>query len=307
MDDHELIHVDCDEVMHDGCDLTDSGRGANGSVGDENAEFDDPRAVAASTPYVERWRRLVSTTNWEKGRIILEWREALRQSGAPPSSFSDEAWSRRAGDVTPQHVGRLRRVFERFGATCHEYDGLYWSHFHAALDWNDAELWLEGAARNRWSIAAMRAARREALGAPADRLPGPEAIFEAEIGEDDIAPPADPLEEAGDAGAAAQRTSEVRGTDRSSPLAGGERDADDAETATAEYDTLDSAPAAARDEPIRPFAGLVPLPVDLDDAVEAMKLAILRHKAAGWAEVSVEAVLDVLDALRALALAPREG
>ena len=38
-----------------------------------------------------------------------------------------------------------------------------------------------------------------------------------------------------------------------------------------------------------------------------MKLAILRHKAAGWADVSVETVLDVLDALRALALAPREG
>ena len=32
----------------------------------------------ASRPFVGRWNQLVSDTNWEKGRIIQQWREALR-------------------------------------------------------------------------------------------------------------------------------------------------------------------------------------------------------------------------------------
>ncbi len=121
-------------------------------------------ALEASTEYVGRWNRLVSTTNWEKGRIIHEWRAALRQSGAPPADSTDDAWSRQVGGVSPQHVGRLRRVFERFGAVFTQYGGLYWSHFHAALDWPDAEMYLEGAVQNGWSVPEMRNQRWEAMG-----------------------------------------------------------------------------------------------------------------------------------------------
>ena len=61
-----------------------------------------------SIEYLDQWKRLVSTTNWEKGKIICDWRDALEASGAPALEYSDEAWSRRVGNVTPQHVGRLR-------------------------------------------------------------------------------------------------------------------------------------------------------------------------------------------------------
>ena len=71
------------------------------------------------------------------------------------------------GGVTPQHVGRLRRVFERFGETHDQYAGLYWSHFQAALDWPDAEMYLEGAVQNDWSVAQMRNERWEAMGGAA--------------------------------------------------------------------------------------------------------------------------------------------
>ena len=70
----------------------------------------------ASQPYLGRWNLLVSTTNWEKGRIISDWRQTLIDAGAPAQEYSDDAWSRRVGGVSGQHVGRLRRVFERFGA-----------------------------------------------------------------------------------------------------------------------------------------------------------------------------------------------
>src|SRR6478735_7734535 len=101
--------------------------------------------IAASQPFVGQWNRLVSTTNWDKGRIINDWRQALVAQDAAVTEYSDEAWGRLVGGVTGQHVGRLRRVSQRFGASQHQYAGLFWSHFQAALDWNDAEMWLEGA------------------------------------------------------------------------------------------------------------------------------------------------------------------
>src|SRR5690606_37241881 len=88
----------------------------------------------ASRPFVSNWHQLISSTNWEKGRIIATWRQALIASGAEASHYSDEVWAQMVGAVTSQHVGRLRRVFDRFGVSHPEYPGLYWSHFHAALD-----------------------------------------------------------------------------------------------------------------------------------------------------------------------------
>ena len=46
-----------------------------------------------SAPFVGAWQALVSQTNWEKGKIILDWREALVAAGAPVKEYSDEAWA----------------------------------------------------------------------------------------------------------------------------------------------------------------------------------------------------------------------
>ena len=123
---------------------------------------DDQAVIALSEQYRQRWNQLVSTTNWEKGNIICQWRAALQAEGLTPHHFSDEAWSRQIGNVTPQHTGRLRKVSVRFGALWQEYPGLYWSHFFAALDWEDPELWLEGAIQNHWSVFQMQTARLKA-------------------------------------------------------------------------------------------------------------------------------------------------
>ena len=90
---------------------------------------------------------------------------ALAQAHAAASEYTDDAWSRQVGNVTPQHTGRLRRVYQRFAGVREAYPGLYWSHFQAALDWDDAEMWLEGAVQNGWSIAQMQNERARTLGA----------------------------------------------------------------------------------------------------------------------------------------------
>ena len=82
-----------------------------------------PDAIAVdqkSQPFVGRWNHLVSTTNWEKGQIIYQWREALINAQAPAGDYADDAWARRVGGVTAQHVGRLRRVYHRFGDSHHK-------------------------------------------------------------------------------------------------------------------------------------------------------------------------------------------
>ena len=104
----------------------------------------------ASEQYLGQWKRLVSTTNWEKGRIIHQWRLALAAADAPTADYCDDAWSHRVGNVTPQHVGRLRRVFERFAAQRDDYPGLYWSHFQAASATRPAS---RGSAKSSCSIS----------------------------------------------------------------------------------------------------------------------------------------------------------
>ena len=244
----------------------------------ESPDFDTAVAEKTSTRYAGRWNRLVSTTNWEKGRIISAWRKSLTEAGAPPEACSDEAWSRRVGGVSAQHVGRLRRVHERFGAVHKQYRGLYWSHFHAALDWNDAEMWLEGAVQNRWSVAQMRTTRWEAMGAPAHKKPRPEDVIVAELDEDvDLG-----LAESG------RRTvGKSTGAVRDVPP-----------------DEADE-PIALR--PFRPFEDVAALPKDLAKAFAAFERAIQRQKRSGWQEVSRDEVLAVLDALKELALAPSDS
>ena len=256
-------------------------------------------AVAVSSEYVGRWNRLISTTNWEKGRIICEWREASRRADAPTANYSDDAWSRQVGNVTPQHVGRLRRVYERFGQAYQQYAGLYWSHFQVAIDWPDAEMYLEGAVQNGWSISAMRQQRWEATGGAPELEPRDADIVTAELDEDVVAGDDSSLP-----AAISETFGEVHGA--------GDLPSDESEAAPFDadgYGQSDSMPPVAgapAAPPLRPFESLPPLPSDLNEAFELMKLAILNHKVSGWREIARDDALAVLESLRQLALAPAE-
>jgi hypothetical protein len=266
-------------------------------------------ALETTQGYVGQWNRLVSTTNWQKGRIIHQWRAALMRAGAAATEYSDETWSRMVGGVTGQHAGRLRRVYERFGDVHTQYEGLFWSHFQASLDWEDAEMWLEGAVQNNWSVAAMRRQRWETMGHVAGDEPDNNDLIVSELDEDFV-----------DTGTAASRdthdldadnlVAEDYTVDARSPAGldySGEAEVPDRSHAVEDAE-LESRSVRRKtaDEPLRPFADLPQLPADLSDAFEAFQLAILRHKAAGWQEVSLADVLFSLDALKALALAPAE-
>jgi hypothetical protein len=265
------------------------------------------RIEDASVTYLGQWNRLVSTTNWEKGRIIHEWRQALVAAEAPSVEYSDDAWSRRVGNVSGQHVGRLRRVYERFGGVHEDYTGLYWSHFQAAIDWNDAEMWLEGAIQNHWSVADMRRERWQAFGGLEEQRPEESDIIAAELDEDAASAEILPLHPPGSNGELAASTVHDNGS--SGPLHEGPDFGDESsspslpESGHSRFDAPPWEEAGSSPAP-PPFADLPALPDDLTEAFENFKLAILRHKTADWQEVARDDVLRCLDALKSLATAP---
>lgn len=251
------------------------------------------REVEVSAHFIGRWSELVSTTNWEKGKIISLWRETLRDASAPSSAFSDEAWCRCVGGVTPQHVGRLRRVYERFQSSYTTFPGLYWSHFLAGLDWDDAEMWLEGAVQSKWSVSQMRRTRWEAMGGDPANEPRDADIVASSDDEDFTA-----LADSDEATSTKDGPRAVaEGPRPDGPDFG---DDDSGPIASESFDESDVDPNWEETEPAEsPFASLPSLPVDFAEALEQFKLAIIRHRSSGWSEVSESDVLKSLDALKA--------
>lgn len=253
-------------------------------------------------PFVGEWRKLVSTTNWEKGRIIHEWRSALIASDAPQTEYSDETWSRMVGgSVTGQHAGRLRRVYDRFGKTHEQYQGLFWSHFQSAVEWDDAEMWLEGAVQNGWSISAMRRERWQTNGAVESEKPTDDEVIASES---DVDEDCDPKL---DAQAADQIDRTISGSTEmaDSVVPEGPDFGDEDESSRATDHAANFADDLESNVPlVQPFENLAELPEDLGEAFESFKLAILRHKSTDWDKISRDDVLASLEALKELALAP---
>ncbi len=158
------------------------------AAGEDELDRDQLQQVAAeSTAYLNQWHELISRTNWEKGRVICQWRENVCNLHPEVRAVSDRAWSELTGGVSADHVGRLRRTFERFGDTYKNYDRLSWTHFMVAVAWPDAEMWLEGATQNGWTIEQMRTKRWETMGGLDAERPSDRDIIVKEIAPEELA------------------------------------------------------------------------------------------------------------------------
>jgi hypothetical protein len=182
-----------------------------------------------------------------------------------------------------------------------QYAGLFWSHFQAALDWDDAEMWLEGAVTSGWSVARMRQQRWETLGQLEGERTQASDVVASETDEDfEPARTDDPL-----SGTIAGEYGDVRTSPRlEGPDFGDESDSPGGIASQASSGALDDDDQSSAVTLVQPFANLPELPDDLAEAFDALKLAILRHKGENWVEISVVDVLRTLDALKALAIAP---
>ena len=255
--------------------------------------------------FVGQWNKLVSTTNWEKGRIICNWREALINEGAPVTDYSDEAWAQLVGGVTSQHVGRLRRVYQRFGEVVDQYAGLFWSHFQAALDWDDAEMWLEGSIQNDWSVSQMRGKRWETHGTPPEQQRQETDLDNSEIEGSDAPFAEEEAESSSSESAIAPTSTTIDSTDNDKSKSEETEKAASADSSTSETDS-ESETVAPVEKRTRLNVDVESLPDDLAEAFESFKLAIIAHRRENWRDTSTESVLECLDALRQLVLADEE-
>lgn len=275
---------------------------------DEDALLlNSPLVDELSVSHVGHWNTLVSRTNWEKGSLILQWRATMVAAEVPKTAYSDDAWSRRVGNVTPQHVGRLRRVAERFGEKAKDYSDLFWSHFQAAMDWEDAEMWLEGAVQNGWSVAQMRVQRWEAVGAPEEMKPRSEDVFTAELDED-VSPGNDATRTRG--GVSQIVTAKVSEIGPADIVEGfdSERPPRQEETGTTSKKPRKSDQKSKEDvsnghstgELLDQLGNCSDLPSDLAEAFETLKIAVLNHKLSGWKEVSPHKLIKKIDLIKSL-------
>ena len=255
-----------------------------------------------SEPIVGKWNVLVSQTNWEKGTLILGWRNELIAAGLPHTAYSDDAWARRVGNVTPQHVGKLRRVAERFGEKNRDFAGLYWSHFNTALDWDDAELWLEGAVQNDWSVAQMRVKRWEALGGSDEQKPQDEDIIIVDIDEDAYSRQALPdcIEGRNVEIGAADALEDVGVS--ANPVAEPSRKKEQPKKDRTKHNEL-GGNVSSTGELLMSLKSIADYPADLSEPLELLKVAILNHRLAGWKSISVTQVCQSLDTLKKLTIA----
>ena len=277
----------------------------------ENADSQEVLSEEVALPYIGQWNRLTSTTNWEKGRIICQWREAMMQDGSPVTEYSDEAWSQLVGGVTSQHVGRLRRVFQRFGEVLDQYEGLYWSHFQAALDWDDDEMWLEGSLQNEWSVSQMRGKRWETLGMLPEQQQAAERQDAAEVASEAAAEDSQ-LSAIAEDSARSNENLTVAETPPTTRAAGAEEKGNGDLLAaglptTGMPATGSEMTGEAHADPVpkrtRLHVDVESLPDDMAEAFESFKLAIIAHRRENWRDTTAESVVECLDALKQLALA----
>jgi hypothetical protein len=116
---------------------------------------------------VARAQRALSHCNWEIGECAAQWTQRYAR-GRTDADFG--ALVGLSGD----QVYQRRRVWETFGDVRENYARLKWSHFYAALNWNDAADCLAWAEEMEATVAEMKAWRRAQHGEDLTAPPEPE-------------------------------------------------------------------------------------------------------------------------------------
>ena len=106
----------------------------------------------------------MSSCNWEIGECASQWTKRYAK-GRTDADFGGLI------GLSGDQVYQRRRVWESFAELHKEYTGLRWSHFYAALNWEDAKECLQWSVEMEATVAEMKAWRRaqhgEDLSAPA--------------------------------------------------------------------------------------------------------------------------------------------
>lgn len=106
---------------------------------------------------VTRAQEAVSLCRWVVGECASKWTQRYAR-GRTDGDFAVLI------GLTGDQVYQRRRVWESFAALRDDFPRLKWSHFYAALNWDDSRDCLSWAEETRSTVAEMRAWRRAQRG-----------------------------------------------------------------------------------------------------------------------------------------------
>lgn len=104
-----------------------------------------------------RAQQALSQCNWEVGECAAIWTKRFAR-GRTDADFANLV------GLSPDQVYQRRRVWETFADVRQNYPSLKWSHFYAALTWDDAAECLQWAEEIQATVAEMKAWRRAQRG-----------------------------------------------------------------------------------------------------------------------------------------------
>mgnify|MGYP006969349020 FL=1 len=143
---------------------------------------------------IQRAQRALSHCNWEIGECAFAWTKRFAR-GRTDGDFGA------AVGLSGDQVYQRRRVWEAFHDVHERYTELKWSHFYAALNWDDSAECLQWAQDMSATVAEMKAWRRaqhgEDLTAPADESPAPLSSVEILVPEAGMVRDPDPSDSGG--------------------------------------------------------------------------------------------------------------
>lgn len=106
---------------------------------------------------ISKARDAVSQCNWVVGECASKWTQKYAR-GRTDADFGQMV------GLSGDQIFQRRRVWEAFGTSYGNYDGLKWSFFYVALNWDDADECLRWAQQSEATVSEMRAWRRAQRG-----------------------------------------------------------------------------------------------------------------------------------------------
>lgn len=141
------------------------------------------QAEATEQQLIDRARTAVESASWIIGECASLWTERFARGR------TDEDFAVKIG-LTRDQVCQRRRVWDTFSGECDTYHTLSWSHFYAALNWDDAPECLQWADEMQATVAEMKAWRRAQRGEDLTQTsePLPSELEEHDEPEDSLRP-----------------------------------------------------------------------------------------------------------------------
>ena len=126
----------------------------------KNSAADSDRTESEQA-LIDRAQNALSHCNWTVGECAAQWTQRYAK-GRTDADFATLV------GLSSDQIFQRRRVWETFSDVFQDYSHLKWSHFYAALTWDDAAECLQWAEELQATVAEMKAWRRTQRGEAQD-------------------------------------------------------------------------------------------------------------------------------------------